>query len=75
MTLEFIFSEFGSRDQANQQWINPLPRLDPTYSSVKKYFPEVKSVALVTSWYHSSRAEWIFKKVNSFQLISPTTDV
>ena len=42
MTLEFIFSEFGSRDQANQQWINPLPRLDPTYSSVKKYFPEAK---------------------------------
>lgn len=34
--------------------------------AVKKYFPKVKSVVLVTSWYHSSRAEWIFKKANSF---------
>ena len=44
MTLEFIFSEFGSRDQANQRWKNPLPRLDPTYSSVKQYFPEAKLI-------------------------------
>jgi hypothetical protein len=42
MKLEFIFSEFGSRNQANQRWKNPLPRLDPTYGSVKKYFPEAK---------------------------------
>ena len=44
MTLEFVFSEFGSRDQANQRWKNPLPRLDPTYSSVKQYFPEAKLI-------------------------------
>ena len=31
-------------------------------------FPNTKKVILVTSWYHSSRAEWIFKKVNSFGL-------
>ena len=42
MTLEFIFSEFGSRDKANQQWVNSLPRLDPTYSSVKQFFPKAK---------------------------------
>ena len=36
--------------------------------AVKKYFPEAKKVILVTSWYHSSRAEWIFEKVNSFGL-------
>ncbi|MBG08223.1 MAG: hypothetical protein CME68_05655, partial [Halobacteriovoraceae bacterium] len=37
-------------------------------SAVKERFPESKSVILVTSWYHSSRAEWIFEKVNSFDL-------
>jgi len=36
--------------------------------AVKKYFPEAKKVILVTSWYHSSRAEWVFEKVNSFGL-------
>ena len=44
MKLEFIFSEFGPRTQANQQWINPIPRLDPTYSSVKTYFPNADLV-------------------------------
>ena len=42
MELEIIFSEFGSRNQANQRWRNPLPRLDPTYSSIKQHFPEAK---------------------------------
>jgi len=42
MELEFIFSEFGPRHQANQKWKTPLPRLNPTYGSVKKYFPEAK---------------------------------
>ncbi len=42
MTLEFIFSEFGPRDKANQQWVSSLSRLDPTYSSVKQFFPEAK---------------------------------
>ena len=37
-------------------------------NAVKERFPESKSVILVTSWYHSSRAEWIFEKVNSFDL-------
>ncbi|MEC8624128.1 MAG: ElyC/SanA/YdcF family protein [Bdellovibrionota bacterium] len=34
--------------------------------AIKERFPNAKKVILVTSWYHSSRAEWIFKKVNSF---------
>lgn len=42
MNIEIIFSEFGPRNQANQRWKTPIPRLDPTYSSVKKYFPEAK---------------------------------
>merc|ERR1711970_619495 len=37
-------------------------------SAVKEHFPGSKSVILVTSWYHSSRADWIFEKVNSFDL-------
>ena len=43
MDVEFIFSEFGSRSTANQP--NSFTgefRLDPTYSSVKQYFPEAK---------------------------------
>ena len=44
MKIEFIFSEFGPRTQANQQWVNSIPRLDPTYSSVKTYFPEANLV-------------------------------
>ena len=44
MKIEFIFSEFGPRPQANQQWVNSIPRLDPTYSSVKTYFPEANLV-------------------------------
>ena len=39
MSLELIFSEFGPREQANQQWVSDFSRLDPTYSSVKQYFP------------------------------------
>jgi hypothetical protein len=42
MELEIIFSEFGKRSQSNQRWVSDMPRLDPTYSSVKKYFPEAK---------------------------------
>ena len=42
MSLEIIFSEFGPREQANQQWVNSFPRLDPTYSSIKQYFPNAK---------------------------------
>ena len=42
MSLEIVFSEFGPRSQANQQWVNHMPRLDPTYTSVKNYFPEAK---------------------------------
>ena len=44
MKIEFIFSEFGPRSQANQQWVNSIPRLDPTYSSVKTYFPEANLI-------------------------------
>ena len=42
-SLEIIFSEFRSRDNCNQpdSWSNNF-RLDPTYSSVKTYFPESK---------------------------------
>ena len=42
--LEIIFSQFGSRIIANQpdSWNEKYFRLDPTYSSVKKYFPEAK---------------------------------
>ena len=41
--LEIIFSEFGLRKDANQPAaFNDLHRLDPTYSSVKQYFPEAK---------------------------------
>ena len=44
MKIEFIFSEFGPRSQANQQWVNSIPRLDPTYSSVKTYFPKANLI-------------------------------
>ena len=43
MNIEFIFSEFGSRSTANQpDSFTDEFRLDPTYSSVKRYFPEAK---------------------------------
>ena len=43
MDVEFIFSEFGSRSTANQPGsFTDEFRLDPTYSSVKKFFPEAK---------------------------------
>tara|TARA_Y100001938_G_scaffold151101_1_gene245993 strand:- start:12969 stop:13718 length:750 start_codon:yes stop_codon:yes gene_type:complete len=43
MNTEFIFSEFGLRSTANQpNTFTDEHRLDPTYSSVKKYFPEAK---------------------------------
>jgi len=42
MNIEFIFAEFGDRSTSNQNWVNDIGRLDPTYSSVKKYFPEAK---------------------------------
>ena len=35
---------------------------------VTKRYPKVKEVLLVTSWYHSSRAKWIFEKVNTYGL-------
>jgi len=48
MSIEIIFSEFG-RKRYSGGWgsaNNPLPtqRLEPTYSSVKKYFPDAKIV-------------------------------
>ena len=43
MNVEFIFSEFGLRSTANQpDSFTDEHRLDPTYSSVKKFFPEAK---------------------------------
>ena len=43
MSVEFIFSEFGLRSTANQPGsFTDEYRLDPTYSSVKKFFPEAK---------------------------------
>lgn len=44
MSIEFIFAEFGPRQQANQQWESSIPRLDPTYSSIKRYFPDATIV-------------------------------
>ena len=41
MNVEFIFSEFGLRTTANQPGgFTDEFRLDPTYSSVKRFFPE-----------------------------------
>jgi len=42
VNIEFIFAEFGDRSVSNQKWVGDIGRLDPTYSSVKKYFPEAK---------------------------------
>ena len=43
MDIEFIFSEFGSRSTANQpDNFTDEFRLDPTYSSIKKFFPNAK---------------------------------
>ena len=43
MNVEFIFSEFGLRSTANQpDSFTDAYRLDPTYSSVKEFFPEAK---------------------------------
>ena len=43
MNVEFIFSEFGLRSTANQpDSFTDEYRLDPTYSSVKKFFPQAK---------------------------------
>ena len=42
MNIEFIFSEFGSRSTANQSGFTDEFRLDPTYSSIKKFFPDAK---------------------------------
>ena len=44
MSLEIIFAEFGDRSAANQKWVHDIGRLDPTYSQVKKYFPEAKII-------------------------------
>ena len=44
MNVEIIFAEFGGRGAANQKWESDIGRLDPTYSSVKEYFPEAKIV-------------------------------
>ena len=44
MNIEVIFSEFGPRTLANQKWETQFPRLDPTYTSVKTYFPDAKIV-------------------------------
>jgi|TARA_Y100000310_G_scaffold38882_1_gene36384 hypothetical protein len=44
MSLEIIFAEFGDRSKANQKWNSNIGRLDPTYSQIKKYFPEAKIV-------------------------------
>ena len=43
MNIEFIFSEFGLRAGANQSRIfTDKYRLDPTYSSIKSFFPNAK---------------------------------
>jgi|TARA_B100000315_G_scaffold141928_1_gene131009 hypothetical protein len=43
MKVEFIFSEFGLRTTANQPGgFTDEFRLDPTYSSVKQFFPDAK---------------------------------
>lgn len=42
MDIEIIFAEFGPRSNANQNWVNSMGRLDPTYSTVKQYFPHAK---------------------------------
>lgn len=44
MNTEIIFSEFGPRYAANQTWETAIPRLDPTYTSFKTYFPNAKYV-------------------------------
>ena len=44
MSLDIIFAEFVSRDKANQKWSNPIGRLDPTYQSVKSFFPEANII-------------------------------
>jgi len=44
VSLEIIFAEFGDRSAANQKWVGDIGRLDPTYSQVKKYFPEAKII-------------------------------
>jgi len=44
LSLDIIFAEFGSRDKANQKWSNPIGRLDPTYQSVKSFFPEANII-------------------------------
>ena len=33
---------------------------------IKKRYPKIKEILLVTSWYHSGRAKWIFEKVNTY---------
>ena len=43
MNIEFIFSEFGLRSEANHpESFTDEYRLDPTYSSVKQFFPDAK---------------------------------
>jgi len=44
MSLDIIFAEFGDRSKANQRWENPIGRLDPTYQSVKSFFPEANII-------------------------------
>ena len=44
MNIEIIFSEFGNRSTCNQRWVSDISRLEPTYSSVKQYFPEANLV-------------------------------
>ena len=43
MNIEIIFAEFGRR-QNNNKIDFKMPRLDPTYSSIKRYFPEAKCI-------------------------------
>jgi uncharacterized SAM-binding protein YcdF (DUF218 family) len=33
---------------------------------VNMRYPHIRKILLVTSWYHSSRAKWIFEKVNTY---------
>ena len=42
MSLEIVFAEFGYKRGWNQTGLNESYRLDPTYSSVKQYFPDAK---------------------------------
>jgi len=53
MKVEIIFAEFGPRKNNNNLEFN-MSRLDPTYSSVKQYFPDAKIVLYTDQTYLSN---------------------